>query len=61
VRNNQRSKYARLYELLGALGKGQIDKESFWKRMEEQQLTDSDIDAFCAGDISPDNPDGFLR
>jgi hypothetical protein len=53
MKKNQRSKYARLFELLGALGKGQITKDSFWKRMEQEQLTDSDIDAFLGGEISP--------
>jgi hypothetical protein len=55
------SKYARLHELLGAFGNDLIDRDTFWKLMAEQRLTDSDIDAYCAGEISPDNPEGFLR
>ena len=39
----------RLYELLGAFGLGQIDRDSFWKRMAEAGLTDEDIDALCTG------------
>ena len=44
------SKYQRLHELLGALGNGHIDVQSFWKRMAEHDLTAEDIDAYCAGE-----------
>ena len=57
----KRSKYSIFHELLGALGNGIITVESFWKRMEQEKLTDKDIDDYCNGTISAKNPDGFLR
>ena len=55
------SKFERLHELLGLFGNDLIDRETFWKMMAEQRLTDSDIDDYCAGVISAENPEGFLR
>ena len=55
------SKYERLHYLLGALGVDLIDRNTFWRMMAEQRLTDSNIDDYCTGNISPDNPEGFLR
>ena len=55
------SKFERLHELLGLFGNNLIDRDTFWRMMAEQNLTDSDIDAYCDGSISPENPDGFLR
>jgi hypothetical protein len=55
------SKHERLHYLLGALGDSAIDLATFWKMMAEQRLTDSDIDNYCDGTISPDNPEGLRR
>jgi hypothetical protein len=55
------SKFERLHELLGLFGNDLIDRDTFWKMMAEQRLTDSDIDDYCAGVISAENPEGFLR
>jgi hypothetical protein len=55
------SKYERLHYLLGAYGDSTIDRDTFWRLMAEQRLTDSDIDDYCSGVISPEHPDGFLR
>ena len=55
------SKFERLHELLGLIGNDLIDRETFWKMMAEQRLTDSDIDDYCSGTISAENPEGFLR
>ena len=53
------SKYERLHYLLGALGDDLIDRDTFWKMMAEQNLTDDDIDNYCNGTISPENPEGI--
>jgi hypothetical protein len=55
------SKYARLHELLGLFGNDLITRDEFWRMMAEQRLTDSDIDHFCNGELSPDNPEGLRR
>ena len=55
------SKFERLHELLGLFGNDLMDRDTFWKMMAEQRLTDSDIDDYCAGVISAENPEGFLR
>ena len=55
------SKYERLHELLGLLGNDLIDRDTFWRMMAEQNLTDADIDDYCDGTISPDNPEGLRR
>ena len=55
------SKFERLHELLGLFGNDLIDRDTFWKMMAEQRLTDSDIDDYCAGVISAENPEGSLR
>ena len=55
------SKYERLHYLLGAFGDNAIDRDTFWKMMAEQNLTDTDIDDYCSGAISAENPEGFLR
>ena len=52
------SKYERLHYLLGALGNDLIDRDTFWKMMAEQRLTDSDIDNYCNGTISAEHPEG---
>ena len=52
------SKFERLHELLGLFGNDLIDRDTFWKMMAEQRLTDSDIDDYCAGVISAENPEG---
>ena len=40
------SKYERLHELLGMFGNDLIDRDTFWRMMAEQNLTDADIDAY---------------
>jgi hypothetical protein len=55
------SKFERLHELLGLFGNDLIDRDTFWKMMAEQRLADSDIDDYCAGVISAEKPEGFLR
>jgi hypothetical protein len=55
------SKYEKLHYLLGAFGNSEIDRDTFWRMMAEQNLNDDDIDKYCSGEISPEHPDGFLR
>jgi hypothetical protein len=55
------SKNERLHELLGLLGNDLVTRDQFWRMMSEQKLSDTDIDAYCAGDISAEHPEGFLR
>ena len=55
------SKYERLHELLGALGKDVIDPRRLLETDREQNLDDDDIDQYCAGAISAENPEGLTK
>jgi hypothetical protein len=61
TKNAKRSKFERLHELLGLFGNDRINRDQFWQMMKEQNLTDRDIDDYCDGTISAENPEGFLR